>query len=183
MVLKKKKKWQICSLLQIWGQSINFSSLFISKLSAVIKPKLPFRKATFLRNIDSWTLTSGQNVKTSTVIRGHSRFGDGMTIYMVIQAKRRPSRLQCYGYTFSFRYFKTLSIDPALGKASATSRSAVKRSTDWASPDAVKTAFLRQYSLSLLSYFFFFQWEVIFKLLFWPRNQNWPNLEDISFFY
>ena len=49
---KEKKKWEISSLVQMWGQSINFSSLFISKLSAVIKPKLPFEKATFLKNID-----------------------------------------------------------------------------------------------------------------------------------
>jgi len=83
-----------------------------------------------------------------------SRFGDSTNIYWVIQATRRPSRLQCYGDTFSFWYFKTLSIDPAPEKASAISRSAVKRSTDWAGPDPVKTAFLRQYSLSILSYFF-----------------------------
>ena len=34
-------------------------------------------------------------------------------------------------------YFKTLSIGPAPGIEPATSRSAVKRSTDWASPAAV----------------------------------------------
>ena len=37
----------------------------------------------------------------------------------------------------SVKYFKTLSIGPALEIEHATSRIAVKRSTDWASP-AVK---------------------------------------------
>ena len=35
-------------------------------------------------------------------------------------------------------YFKTLSIGPAPGVKPATSRSAVKHSTDWANPAAVK---------------------------------------------
>ena len=35
-------------------------------------------------------------------------------------------------------YFKTLSIGPVLGIEPATSRSVVKRSTDWANPTAVK---------------------------------------------
>ena len=36
-------------------------------------------------------------------------------------------------------YFKTLSIGPAPGIELATSRSVIKRSTDWANPAAVKS--------------------------------------------
>ena len=45
------------------------------------------------------------------------------------RAKELPSFLS---------YFKTLSFGPALGIEPAISRSAVKRSTDWANPAAVK---------------------------------------------
>ena len=44
---------------------------------------------------------------------------------------------QCKGSTFISHYFKTLSISPSPGIEPVTSRSAVKRSTDWANP-AVK---------------------------------------------
>ena len=53
--------------------------------------------------------------------------------------------------------------------------------------ELVLTRLTRHFSVNIQSVFcrifFFFGWEVIFKLLSWPRNQNWPNLEDISFFY
>ena len=55
---------------------------------------------------------------------------------MVIQDTPRSSRLQCKGSIYLF-YFKTLSNGPAPGMEPATSRSAVKRSTDWANPAAV----------------------------------------------
>ena len=51
---------------------------------------------------------------------------DGLT---VCRAMAAPSFLS---------YFKTLSIGPVLGIEPVTSRSAVKRSTDWANPAAVK---------------------------------------------
>ena len=55
--------------------------------------------------------------------------GDGTAILRDHpRATRRASRLQRKGGTFS--YFETLSIVSALGVEPATSRSAVKRSTD-----------------------------------------------------
>ena len=53
---------------------------------------------------------------------------------MVIRATRRSSRLQCKGST---SISQTLSIGTAPGIEPATSRSAIKRSTDWANPAAV----------------------------------------------
>ena len=53
---------------------------------------------------------------------------------MVIRATRRSSRLQVKGVPSFLSYFKTLSIGPPLRIEPATSRSAVKRSTDWANP-------------------------------------------------
>ena len=50
----------------------------------------------------------------------------------VCGAKKVPSFLS---------YFKTLSIVPASGVEAATSRSAVKRSTDWANPAVDKLHF------------------------------------------
>ena len=55
----------------------------------------------------------------------------------VCSAKAVPSFLS---------YFKTLSIGPAPGIEPTTSRSAVKRSTDWASPAAVKDMFFHRWS-------------------------------------
>ena len=42
-------------------------------------------------------------------------------------------------YTANSQYFKTLSIGPAPGNEPATSRPAVKHSTDWSNPAAVKS--------------------------------------------
>ena len=53
---------------------------------------------------------------------------------MVIRATRRSSRLQVKRVPSFLSYFKTLSIGPPPGIEPATSRSPVKRSTDWASP-------------------------------------------------
>ena len=47
---------------------------------------------------------------------------------------RRSSRLQVKRVPSFLSYFKTLSIGPPPGIEPATSRSAVKRSTDWANP-------------------------------------------------
>ena len=58
----------------------------------------------------------------------------GPPFYVVIRATRRSSRPQGKGSTFISQLFKTLSIGPAPGIEPATSRSAVKRSTDWANP-------------------------------------------------
>ena len=61
----------------------------------------------------------------------------GPPFYVVIRATRRPSRLKDKGSTFISQLFKTLSIGPAVRIEPMTSRSAVKRSTDWAKPAAV----------------------------------------------
>ena len=53
---------------------------------------------------------------------------------MVIRGTRRSSRLQVKRVPSFLSYFKTLSIGPPPGIEPATSRSAVKRSTDWANP-------------------------------------------------
>jgi len=65
----------------------------------------------------------------------------GPPFYVVIRATRRSSRLQGKGSASFLSYFKTRSIDPAPGIEPATSRSAVKRSTDWPNPAAVKKKF------------------------------------------
>ena len=62
----------------------------------------------------------------------------GPPLYVVIRARRRSNRLQGTGSTFISRL--------APGIEPATSRSAVKRSTDWANPAAVK-GFLRKKNL------------------------------------
>ena len=54
----------------------------------------------------------------------------GPPFYVDIRARRRSSRLQGKGSTFISQLFKTLSIGAAPGIEPATSRSAVKRSTD-----------------------------------------------------
>ena len=55
----------------------------------------------------------------------------GSPFYVVIRATRSSTRLQGKGITFiSQLFFKTLSIGPAPGIEPASSRSAVKRSTD-----------------------------------------------------
>ena len=58
----------------------------------------------------------------------------GPPFYVVIRATRRSSCLQDKGTVVAsfFSYFKNLSAGPA------TSRSTVKRSTDWADPVGVK---------------------------------------------
>ena len=53
---------------------------------------------------------------------------------MVIRAARRSSSLQVKRVPSFLSYFKTLSIGPSPGIEPATSRSAVKRSSDWANP-------------------------------------------------
>ena len=54
----------------------------------------------------------------------------------VCGAKKVPSFLS---------YFKTLSIVPASGVEPATSRSAVKRATDWANPAVDKLHFAHEF--------------------------------------
>ena len=57
----------------------------------------------------------------------------GLPFYVVIQATRRSTRLRGKGSTFTSQLsVKTLSIGPAPRIEPATSRSAIKRSTDWA---------------------------------------------------
>ena len=59
--------------------------------------------------------------------------------YVVIRTTRRSGHLQGQKAVPSFlRYFQTLSIGPAPWIESITTRSSVKRSTDWANPAAVK---------------------------------------------
>ena len=58
----------------------------------------------------------------------------GPPFYVVIRASRRSSHMQAVPSFLS--YFKTLSIGPVPGIEPTTSRSAVKRSTDWANPAA-----------------------------------------------
>ena len=60
--------------------------------------------------------------------------GTGSPFYVVIRATRRSSRLQCKGSTFISPLFKTLSTSPAPRIEPVTSRSAVKRPTDWSNP-------------------------------------------------
>ena len=55
----------------------------------------------------------------------------GPPFYLVIRATRRSSYLRCKGRFFT-EYCSALRIEPA------TFRSAVKRSTDWANPAAIK---------------------------------------------
>ena len=93
----------------------------------------------------------------------------GPPLYMVIRATQR-SRLTCTakGVTSFVSYFKTLSNGPALGIEPTTSRSAVKRSTDWTNPAVVERlnkfyTFQRStsvYSVSgiFLLYHFLYKW-------------------------
>ena len=61
--------------------------------------------------------------------------GDGTAISTWSSEPREGPAVSSAKTVPSFlRYFKTLSIGPAPGIEPATSRSAVKRSTDWASP-------------------------------------------------
>ena len=61
----------------------------------------------------------------------------GPPFYVVIRATRMSSRSQVKGSVFILSYFKTLIIGPAPEISSATSRSAIKHSTDWVNPAAV----------------------------------------------
>ena len=84
----------------------------------------------------------GVNVFSTKVLIGTLYFtspnGDGTTILRGHpgHAKVQPSAGQRKYLHFSV-IFKTLRIGPAPGIEPATSRSAVKRSTDWANPAAV----------------------------------------------
>ena len=53
------------------------------------------------------------------------------------EPREGPAACSAKGVPSFFSYFKTLSIGPAPGIEPATSRSAVKRSNDWANPAAV----------------------------------------------
>ena len=85
--------------------------------------------------------------------------------YVVIRATRRSNRMQ-YKETKrvpSFlSYFKTLSISPAPGIEPATSRSAFKRSTDWANTTAVKILVLSIVSI----------WRILHARLFSLRRHT-----------
>ena len=76
-------------------------------------------------------LYSSVNVLSSKVLIGDTIFTSPTTI-----AKGAPSFLS---------YFKTLSNGPAPEIEPATSHSAVKRSTDWANPTAVKYIYSVKY--------------------------------------
>ena len=73
--------------------------------------------------------------------------------YVVIRATRRTNRSQGKGSTF-LSQFKTLSIGPATGIEPVTSRSAVKRSTDWANPVAEE-----RNKMASKFPFFFYLWD------------------------
>ena len=59
-----------------------------------------------------------------------SSTGDGLPFYAVIRETRRSSVGRAKEVPSFLSYFKTLSIVPASGIEPATSRSAVKRSTN-----------------------------------------------------
>ena len=60
----------------------------------------------------------------------------GPSFYVVIPAAQRFSRLQCKGTTFISQLFiEDRKSGTVPGIEPATSRSAVKRSTDWANPE------------------------------------------------
>ena len=83
-------------------------------------------------NVFSTEVLIGDTILTSptgdgtAILRGHPS-----------HAKVQPPAGQRKYLHFSV-IFKTLSIGPALGIEPATSRSAVKRSTNWANPAMVK---------------------------------------------
>ena len=56
----------------------------------------------------------------------------GPPFYVVIRTSEGQAVCSAKGVPSFLSYFKTLNIDPAPGNEPATSRSAVKRSTDWA---------------------------------------------------
>ena len=91
--------------------------------------------------------------------------------YVVIRATRRSNRLQ-YKETkrvpWFLSYFKTLSISPAPGIEPATSRSAFKRSTDWANTTAVKILVLSIVSI----------WRILHARLFSLRRHT--NLSKLK---
>ena len=79
------------------------------------------------------------NVFSTKVLTGESIFtspaGDGTAILTWSSAPRENlSAYSAKGVPSFLSYFKTLSIGPAPGIEPATSRSEVKRSTDWAYP-------------------------------------------------
>ena len=83
------------------------------------------------------------NVFSKKVLIGDTIFtsptGDGTAISTWSSEPREgPAVCSAKAVSSFLSYFKTLSIGPAPGIESATSRSAVKRSTDWASPAAVQ---------------------------------------------
>ena len=73
-----------------------------------------------------WTLILRLQMETGRHFTWSSEPREGLAVW---RTKEVPSFLS---------YFKTLSIGPAPGIEPATSRSAVKRSTDWAKPAVVE---------------------------------------------
>ena len=62
----------------------------------------------------------------------------GPPFYVVIRATRRSRCCSAKEVPSFLSHFKTLSIGPAPGIEPTTSRSAVKRSTDWVNPAMVQ---------------------------------------------
>ena len=97
------------------------------------------------------------NVFSTKVLIGTLYFtspnGDGTAILRghPSHAKVQPPAGQRKYLHFSV-IFKTLSIGPAAGIEPATSRSVVKRSTDWANPAAVKCHFCLVFTLPVFWY-------------------------------
>ena len=81
------------------------------------------------------------------------------------EPREGPAACKAKGVPSFLSYFKTLSIGPVPEIEPATSRSAVKRSTDWAKPAAVKNINSRFIKYILLTGIFV-QKEVRCKILF-----------------
>ena len=84
------------------------------------------------------TLFGGQNVFSTKILIWYTIL-TGPPFYLVIRREAREGLAICRAKAVpSFlSHFKTLSIGPVPGIEPATSRSAVKSSTDWANPAAV----------------------------------------------
>ena len=94
------------------------------------------------------------NWKTGNTVTWSSEPREGPAAH---RAKEVPSFLS---------YFKTLSIGPAPGIELATSRSAVKRSTDWANPAAVPFIYNFQRLSNKCPTIF---WSLIFRISLTPQ--------------
>ena len=79
------------------------------------------------------------NVFNTKALIDFSYWGRGCHFTWSSEPREGLAAYNAKGVPSFLSYFKTLSIGPAPGIEPATSRSVIKRSTDWANPAAVKS--------------------------------------------